>query len=106
MSLTAARNVLLLAGEIDLNVSPEVAASLQPMIALRPSRLVIDLSRVTYVDSSGLAVLINAVNEVESYGGRLMIAGAQENVKTIIESGGLSRFFLTFPHVDAALAAI
>ena len=101
----ASSNVLRLEGEIDLDVSPEIAVSLQEMIAKRPSRLVVDLSRVSYIDSSGLAVLITAVNDVEEYGGRLMIAGAQESVQTIIEGGGLSRFFLAFPHVDAALAA-
>jgi len=106
MSLTDSPNLLRLDGEIDLHVSPEIAASLQQMIVRRPSRLIIDLSRVTYIDSSGLAVLITAVNDVEEYGGRLMLAGVQEQVKTIIESGGLGRFFLTFPHVDAALAAI
>ena len=106
MPPTDSPNVIRLEGEIDLNVSPEIADSLRPMIALRPSRLVIDLSAVTYVDSSGLAVLITAVNDVESYGGRVMISGAQESVSTIIESAGLDHFFLTFPHVDAALAAI
>ena len=106
MSFSDSPNVIELKGEIDLNVSPEIAASLRPMIALRPSRLVIDLSAVTYVDSSGLAVLITAVNDVESYGGRLMLSGAQESVRLIIESASLDRFFLTFPHVDAALAAI
>lgn len=105
MSLTAAPYVLTLEGEIDLHVSPGIGASLLEVIASRPVRLVIDLSRVTYIDSSGLAVLITAVNDVEEYGGTMMIAGAQDAVNTIIEAAGLSRFFLAFPHVDAALAA-
>ena len=99
-------NVLRLEGEIDLHVSADIAIALREMIARHPSRLVVDLTGVTYIDSSGLAVLINAVNDVEEYGGRLMIAGVQKDVETIIESGGLSEFFLAFPHVDAALAAI
>ena len=106
MPLIESPYVVPLEGELDLHVSPELAAKLQPVIAKRPVRLVIDLTRVAYIDSSGLAVLIRAVQDVETYGGRLMIAGAKENVKTIIESAGLSRFFLAFPHVDAALAAI
>jgi len=105
MSLTAAPYVLALEGDVDLHVSPELAASLQDIVAGRPVRLVVDLSRVTYIDSSGLAVLIRAVNDVEAYGGTVMIAGAQQAVNTIIEASGLSRFFLAFPHVDAALAA-
>ena len=106
MSLTDSSNVLRLDGEIDLYVSPEIGVVLKEMTALRPPRLVVDLSAVTYIDSSGLSVLINAVNDVEEYGGRLMLSGVQEHVKTIIDAAGLSGFFVAFPHVDAALAAI
>lgn len=106
MSLADSPNVVRLKGEIDLHVSPEISVLLQQAIAIRPARLVVDLSGVTYIDSSGLAVLITAVNDVEEYGGRLMLTGIQERVKAIIETGRLSGFFLTFPHVDAALAAI
>ena len=106
MSLTDSSNVLRLDGEIDLYVSPEIAVVLQGMTAPRPSRLVVDLSAVTYIDSSGLSVLINAVNDVEEYGGRLMLSGVQEHVRTIIEAAGLSTFFVAFEHVDAALAAV
>ena len=105
MSLTDPTNVLRLAGEIDLYVSPEIAVVLQRMTALRPPRLVIDLSAVTYIDSSGLSVLINAVNDVEEYGGRLVLSAVQEHVATIIDAAGLSGFFVAFPHIDAALAA-
>jgi anti-sigma B factor antagonist len=105
MSLTEAPNVLLLEGEIDLHVSPDVAASLQRRIDDQHARIVVDLTGVTYIDSSGLAVLITAVNDVESYGGRLMLSGMQETVRAMVAAAGLSRFFLSFPHTDAALAA-
>ena len=72
----------------------------------KPPRLVVDLSRVTYIDSSGLAVLINAMQSVEDYGGLFALAGAQESVRAIFESARLDQVFLTYPHVDAALAAI
>ena len=104
--MTDPANVLRLDGEIDLYVSPEIAVVLKRMTALRPVRLVVDLSAVTYIDSSALSVLINAVNDVEEYGGRLMLSGVQEHVKSIIEVAGLSGFFIAFPHVDAALAAV
>ena len=44
------------------------------MIKQKPARLVIDLSRVTYIDSSGLAVLIEGMQNVEAYGGRFFLA--------------------------------
>jgi anti-anti-sigma factor len=45
-----------LEGEIDLHISPEVAAELEKLIKEKPKKLVIDLSKVTFLDSSGLSV--------------------------------------------------
>lgn len=99
-------NVLPLEGEIDLSISPQIASSIKKMIEKRPARVVVDLSRVPYIDSSGLAVLIDGMQTVEEYGGRLMLAGLHEEVRAILETARLDRVFLTFPHVDAALAAV
>jgi anti-sigma B factor antagonist len=106
MSLPDEPNVLPLEGEIDLHVSPRVSAGLAAMIDQKPRRLVVDLSKVTYIDSSGLAVLIEAMQNVEAYGGKFILAGIQENVKPIFEIARLDQVFIIFPHVDAALAAI
>jgi anti-sigma B factor antagonist len=105
MPLPDESNVLPLEGEIDLHVSPRVAESLRTMTEQKPARLVVDLSRVTYVDSSGLAVLIEGMQNVEAYGGRFFLAGLQDNVRPIFEIARLDQVFIIFPHVDAALAA-
>jgi anti-sigma B factor antagonist len=105
MSLPDEPNVLPLEGEIDLHVSPRVAASLRALSEQKPARLVVDLSRVTYIDSSGLAALIEAMQNVEAYGGKFVLAGVQENVLPIFEIARLDQVFIMFPHVDAALAA-
>jgi anti-sigma B factor antagonist len=105
MTLPHAPNVLPLEGEIDLHVSPRVAASLGAMIEQKPNRLVVDLSAVSYIDSSGLAVLIEGMQNVEAYGGKLVLAGLQEKVRPIFEMARLDQVFIIFPHVDAALAA-
>jgi anti-sigma B factor antagonist len=105
MTLPEASNVFPLEGEIDLHVSPRVAESLRTMIKQKPTRLVVDLSAVTYIDSSGLAVLIEAMQDVEAYGGKFFLAGLQENVRPIFEIARLDQVFIIFPHLDAALAA-
>jgi anti-sigma B factor antagonist len=105
MSIPEPPNVLTLEGALDLHVSPEVRASLREMIDKKPKRLVVDLSKVPYVDSSGLAVLIGAMQSLEHQGGLFMLAGAQDAVRMILESARLDQYFLLFPHVDAALAA-
>jgi len=105
MPLPESKNVLPLEGEIDLHVSPRIASTLKEMIRKRPARLVVDLTGVTYIDSSGLAVLIEGMQDVEEYGGRFGLAGVQENVLPIFETARLDQVFLIYPHVDAALAA-
>jgi anti-sigma B factor antagonist len=106
MGLPESKNVLPLEGEIDLHVSPRVSERLGEIIKPKPSRVVVDLARVTYIDSSGLAVLISGMQDVEDYGGRFAIAGLQENVRTIFETARLDKVFLMYPHVDAALSDI
>jgi anti-anti-sigma factor len=54
-----------LEGEIDLHVSARVESSLASIIAKRPEHVVVDLSGATLKDSSGLAVLINAMQDVK-----------------------------------------
>jgi anti-sigma B factor antagonist len=105
MSRKHPANVLPLDGEIDLHVSPEVAESLRTMIAGKPKQLVVDLTKVTYVDSSGLAVLIEGMQKVQQYGGKFGLAGVQEEVKHVFDIARLDQVFEIYPDVDTALAA-
>jgi|SRR5689334_1622315 len=97
-------NVLPLDGEIDLHVSPEVAESLKSMISKKPKKVVIDLTKVTYLDSSGLAVLIEGMQNVQEYGGRFRLAGVQDEVKQVFDIARLDQVFDIYPDVDTALA--
>jgi anti-sigma B factor antagonist len=92
-------------GAIDLHVSPEMRVSLNTIIDQKPKRLVVDLTHVPYVDSSGLAVLIGAMQSLELVGGVFMLAGAQEAVRLILATARLDEYFRIFPDLDAALAA-
>src|SRR6266480_6830776 len=98
-------NVLPLEGEIDLHVSPEVAESLRTMTAKKPKVVVVDLTKVTYFDSSGLAVLIEGMQNVQEYGGKFAVAGVQESVTHILEIARLDQVFQIFPDVESALSA-
>jgi anti-sigma B factor antagonist len=105
MSPKQRANVLPLDGEIDLHVSPEVAESLRSMIAEKPRHLVVDLTKVTYLDSSGLAVLIEGMQNVQKYGGRFGLAGVQDEVKHVFDIARLDQVFEIYPDVETALAA-
>src|SRR2546429_4447811 len=78
-------NVLPLEGEIDLHVSPRVERALASIIKKRPSNDVVDLSGVRFIDSSGLAVLIRAMQDVQKYGGKQSLMGNKNNIRPSLE---------------------
>lgn len=96
--------ILALDGEIDLHRSPEIKALLQPLVQRKASRILLDLSRVTYIDSSGLAVLIEALQRVLFDGGKLGLFGLQQTVSSIFEIARLDQVFEIFRDEASALA--
>jgi anti-anti-sigma factor len=105
MALPDWENVLPLEGEIDLHVSPRLENSLGSIIKKRPDHVVVDLSGVTFIDSSGMAVLIRAMQSMKEYGGRLTISGLNENVRVIFETARLDQIFVIDSSDGGLLAA-
>jgi anti-sigma B factor antagonist len=97
--------ILALEGEIDMSISPRVAADLRALIRDKPEKVVIDLSKVSYIDSSGLAVLINGMQKVEAYRGKLYLVGMRDTVQIIFETSRLDQAFRIRRNVAEALAA-
>ena len=102
---TATHKLLAFDGEIDLHRLPDVKRVLLAAIEQRPSKLMLDLSKLSYVDSSGIAAFLEAMQSVESYGGRFYLVAVQEPVMTIFETSKLDEVFRIVPSVDAAEAA-
>lgn len=96
-------SILPLEGEIDLHVSPQIRTSLTNLMAKKPALLVVDLAKVTYIDSSGLAVLIEAMQTVGGYGGKFALCGLQDGVRPIFEIARLDQVFQIFPDSASAL---
>ena len=69
--MPAQSKVIPLEGEIDLHISPRITTTLNAALKAKPRNLVIDMGNVSYIDSSGLAVLIEAMQKVEKYGGQV-----------------------------------
>jgi len=84
-------------GEIDLNSSGLVKHQLEPVITEKRPRVVVDLSGVSYIDSSGLAVFIEAMQRVQAYGGSFVLCGLRESVRHIFHIARLDQVFRIFP---------
>lgn len=93
-----------LEGEVDLHRAPEIRKALAPLLAQKPPRLLIDMTKVGYIDSSGLALLIETLQRVQSHGGSLAIFGLRESVRTIFHVACLDQVFRIFPDQATALA--
>jgi anti-sigma B factor antagonist len=104
MPATLPTETITLAGEIDLHRSQEVKEALAAPIQRKTSRILLDLSSVSYIDSSGLAVLIEALQRVLGYGGKFGLFGLQESVRNIFGIARLDQVFQIYPDESAALA--
>lgn len=97
---------LKISGEIDLHASPELRESLLACARVQVPLLLLDFTEVVYIDSSGLATLIEYVRESESYAGRLGLFGLQKKVRTIFDLVRLNELFVICNSHEEALAAI
>jgi anti-sigma B factor antagonist len=99
-------DVLAIEGEIDLARSPELRALLHAYAKKKSPALLLDFTGVVYVDSSGLATLIEYVRLAQPYGGKFGLAHVSARVKTIFDLVRLTEFFPIFPSLAEARAAL
>jgi anti-sigma B factor antagonist len=92
-------------GEIDVHTGPALRDHLLAAFAQGEDTLVVDLSQVSFLDSSGLGVLVTAHKRARTTDGELRIAACRQPVATIFQITALDRAFCIYPTVDAALAA-
>ncbi len=85
--------IVALSGEIDLQHSPEMRRQLQAKAAQRTPALLLDFTAVKYIDSSGLATLIEYYQGSRSYAGKIILAGLSNRVRSIFELVRLNEVF-------------
>jgi anti-anti-sigma factor len=90
-------------GEIDINTSPELRKAFDGFIRDNLKKVLIDFSNVSYIDSSGLATLIELLQRLNKIGGKLNICNVSEKIKNIFEVTKLHKLFKIFESRDEAL---
>jgi len=90
-----------LAGELDVSTAPTLRAVLVEATDPRPDRVVIDLSDVTYLDSTGLGVLVGAHRRAVAYGGALAFICPAGRVRHLFELTGMSGVFTLYESAPA-----
>lgn len=78
-------------GELDMLVADRFRAAVDARLEEGYRNLVLDLSGVTFVDSSGLGVILGRFRRLNPAGGRMAIVGARPPVRRVLELSGLMR---------------
>lgn len=92
-----------LGGEIDLHHSPALKEKLSEIAKGKPSCVILDFASVTYIDSSGLATLIDLYQKMKGYGGKLGLAGLSVQVKSVFEVARLHQVFTIYESEQQAV---
>jgi len=93
-----------LQGRLDLLSAPDVKTRLAAMVAAGQRRLVVDLTQVQFIDSSGLGALIGGLKVARQAGGDLRIASPGEQARMVLQLTTLDRILRPYRSVEDALA--
>ncbi|WP_420618049.1 STAS domain-containing protein [Candidatus Poriferisocius sp.] len=95
--------VLTVTGEIDMATAPRFRQRLLAVIGTGAQNVVIDLSGVDFIDSTGLGVLMGGAKRVRSAGGDIRLVMAGSRLADLIELTRLDRVLDVFDSVSAAI---
>ena len=90
-------------GDIDLSRSPALRSSLKEAMAAKPKRLIVDLGLVDYMDSSGVATLVEALQIARRGSTRMVLCGMKDRVRSIFEIARLDTVFTIAPSREDAM---
>ncbi|MDA1025385.1 MAG: STAS domain-containing protein [Planctomycetota bacterium] len=90
-------------GEVDLARSPVLRSRLKEILSASPARLVVDLSQVPYMDSSGVATLVEALQQSRARDCSLFLVGLQDRVRSVFEIARLDTVFTITSDTTSAL---
>lgn len=100
-----AATVIEATGRLDMVAAPQLKALIQAAVTKGEIPVVIDLSGITFMDSTGLAALISGLRVTRQVGSDLRIAGATSQVLSVLRMTGIDRVIQPYANIDEALHA-
>jgi len=95
--------VMTISGRIDVYTASSVGEAIQSLIVAGAANVVLDLTSVTRLDSSGLGTLVGNSKSITSLGGVLSLVGAGEGIRRMLEITSLAKYFRIHDRVEEAL---
>ena len=99
------QTVLTVRGEVDVYTAPRLRERLVELVEAGARSVIVDLSRVEFLDSTGLGVLVGALKRLRAVGGSLALVCGHERLLKIFRITALDRVFSLYDTVEAATAA-
>jgi len=97
-------SVLAVGGEVDVATAPRLREQLIALVNDQRFLIVVDLTGVDFIDSTGLGVLIGALKRVRTQDGQLVLVCTERRILKVFEITGLDQVFQLVDSVDAAVA--
>ncbi|UAL29450.1 STAS domain-containing protein [Nocardioides rotundus] len=95
------RTVVTIGGEIDVYTAPLLRDAISDLVAQGSHDIVIDLTGVGFLDSTGLGVLVGGLKKVRAHDGTLELVCDQERLLKIFRITGLAKVFVIHESLDA-----
>jgi anti-sigma B factor antagonist len=95
--------VLRVRGEIDVASAPEFHASLSDLVGQGSEIVLVDMSEVSFIDSTGLGVLVGTEKEMRQDGRQLQLKVNQPQILRLLELTGLDEIFTVVSGTDDAV---
>ncbi len=92
-------------GRIDSLTSSTFDRHLSAVIDRGDTSLIIDLTNLEYISSTGLSAFLGAAKKIKAAGGRMALVGLNSRIRLVFEMSGFLRLFPIFPTVDAAFGS-
>jgi anti-sigma B factor antagonist len=93
-------------GELDFHTSPQLREKLLTALEKRSEKILISLKKVRYIDSSGLATFVEALQKIKRYQGKLVISEIEPQVKSIFEIAKLDSIFAFAGSLQEAISML
>lgn len=90
LSITIENSVVAVEGEVDVSNVDQLRSAIDKQLDAAPSELVVDLSQVPYIDSTGIGVLVGAAHRAAEKNVRFEVARPQRNVERVLGLLGVS----------------
>lgn len=92
-------------GDVDVTAAPMLRDAIDALIGTGHQRLVLDLTEVTFIDSTGLGVVVGRLKGLRRSGGVLTVAASHERVLRVLSITGLDTVIEVAPDVERAVRA-